>query len=261
MLHTNREGGRNLAAVLACRNKGSRLYGKPMQNLNVEDNIKILDNIISCLKTISMVNNIVLAIAEGIENQIFVDVAIKHNISHIVGSESDVLLRLIQGGQMIGATDVFRVTSESPFMHYELVDQLWRVHVEGGYDCTFLDQAVDGCGFEILSLKSLERSHRNGEARHRSEFCTLYIRENPEQFKVIRHLPPEHLIRKDLRLTVDNPEDLVVCRKVYAYFKSYAPRIPIHKIIEYLDENPELKLLVAPFTEVGYSSMYVWRNQ
>jgi spore coat polysaccharide biosynthesis protein SpsF len=162
---------------------------------------------------------------------------------------------------MIGATDVFRVTSESPFMHFELVDQLWRDHLKGGYDCTFLDQAVDGCGFEILTLESLERSHLNGEARHRSELCTLYIRENPEQFKVNLHLPPEHLIRKDLRLTVDNPEDLVVCRKVYANFKSITPCIPIHMIIKYLDENPELKLLVAPFTEVGYSSMYIWRNQ
>ena len=41
---------RKLVAVLACRNTGSRLYGKPLQNLDVNKNYTILDNIIKCLK-------------------------------------------------------------------------------------------------------------------------------------------------------------------------------------------------------------------
>jgi spore coat polysaccharide biosynthesis protein SpsF len=145
-------------------------------------------------------------------------------------------------------------------MHFELVEQLWAGHVEGGYDCTFLDDAIDGCGFEILSLNSLVISHENGDSRHRSEMCTLYIREHADQFKVIRHRPAADLIRKDLRLTVDNPEDLVVCRNIYARFKDRAPRIPVTEIISHLDEKPELRALVAPFTELGYSSMYVWKQ-
>ena len=44
---------RKLAAVLACRNTGSRLYGKPLQNLDVKNNYTILDNIIRCLKKIN----------------------------------------------------------------------------------------------------------------------------------------------------------------------------------------------------------------
>jgi len=260
MSSDNAAAGRKLAAVLACRNKGSRLYGKPLQNLDVEAGITILDNIIACLKTIPAVDEVVLAVSEGTENLLFVDVARKHGIRHVVGDERDVLLRLVCGGQLAGATDVFRVTSESPFMHFELVEELWREHVSGGYDCTFLDEAVDGCGFEILSLGSLEQSHAGGDARHRSELCTLYIREHPGEFKVVRHRPPEALIRKDLRLTVDNPEDLVVCRNVYARFKDRAPRIPVSEIVAHLDENPQLKELTAPFTGLGYSSMYVWKQ-
>ena len=34
---------RKLAAVLACRNTGSRLYGKPLQNLDVKNNYTILE--------------------------------------------------------------------------------------------------------------------------------------------------------------------------------------------------------------------------
>jgi spore coat polysaccharide biosynthesis protein SpsF len=252
--------GRKLVAVLACRNKGSRLYGKPLQNLDVGAGVTILDNIVLCLKSIPVIDEIVLAISEGSENMLFADVAAKHGLRHLFGDERDVLLRLVRGGQLAGATDVFRVTSESPFMHFELVEPLWREHVAGGFDCTFLDEAVDGCGFEILSQRSLERSHDNGESKHRSELCTLYIREHPDEFKVVRHRPLQTLIRKDLRLTVDNPEDLVVCRSVYARFKDRAPRIPVAEIVPYLDENPALKALTAPFTELGYSSMYVWKQ-
>ena len=41
---------RKLVAALACRNQGSRLYGKPLQNLDVENGIRIIDNIIQVLK-------------------------------------------------------------------------------------------------------------------------------------------------------------------------------------------------------------------
>jgi spore coat polysaccharide biosynthesis protein SpsF len=260
MFSDNRASGKKLVAVLACRNKSSRLYGKPLQNLDVESAVSILDNIVACLKTISAVDEVVLAISDGTENQLFVDVANSQGLRYVVGDECDVLLRLLRGGQLAGATDVFRVTSESPFMHFELVEDLWREHVAGGYDCTFLDDAIDGCGFEILSLRSLQQSHARGDARHRSELCTLYIREHPCEFKVGRHRPPEDLIRNDLRLTVDNPEDLVVCRNIYARFKNQAPRIPVSEIVMHLDKNPQLKALVAPFTELGYSSMYVWKQ-
>ena len=87
--------------------------------------------------------------------------------------------------------------------------------------------------------------------------CTLYIRENPEKFKIEKIQPPQELVRNDLRLTVDNPEDLVVCRKVYAEFKHLAPAIPIVNIINYLDQNPHLIQLIEPFVEQGYSSMYL----
>jgi spore coat polysaccharide biosynthesis protein SpsF len=69
-------------------------------------------------------------------------------------------------------------------------------------------------------------------------------------------LPPKELIRKDLRLTVDNPEDLAVCRIVYSVFKEYAPKIPVAKVVSFLDANPKLIEWISPYTEAGYSTMY-----
>jgi spore coat polysaccharide biosynthesis protein SpsF len=246
---------RRLVAAIACRNQGSRLYGKPMQNLDVKKGIRILDHIIECIGTIECIDEIVLGISEGVENEVFKYVALEKGIQYITGDEEDVLSRLISCGELTGATDIFRVTSESPFLYYEPVEALWNRYQEENLDAIFMDEIVDGCGFEIISLEVLRKSHFNGDKRHRSEFCSLYIRENIEMFKVVKIQPTQNLIRKDLRLTVDNPEDLAVCRTLYNVFQADAPRFSIEKLIQYLDKNPKLKELVEPFTEIGYSTM------
>lgn len=248
---------RRLVAALACRNQGSRLYGKPMQNLDVSTGIKIIDNIVDCLQSIDVVDEVVLGISEGVENEIFKQIAEEKNIRYIVGDEGDVLSRLIQCGQLAEATDVFRTTSESPFLYYEAVNDLWSQHISEVADATFMEDIVDGCGFEIITLDALEKSHTHGESKHRSELCTLYIRENVSDFKVIKARPPQVLIRKDLRLTVDNPEDLVVCRAVYEKFKASAPRMSVLEIVKFLDKNQKLIELTAPFAVEGYSTMYL----
>jgi len=249
--------GRRLVATLACRNQGSRLYGKPVQNLDVEAGIKIIDNIISCLLRVPQIDETVLAISHGEENNTFITTAIQFKLQYIFGDEHDVLARIIHAGEMAAATDIFRVTTESPFTSHEMIEELWHLHVERDSDATFLEPSIDGCGIEIISLDALKRSHNRGETRHRSEMCSLYMRENPTQFKIDRVAPAVDLQRLDLRLTVDNPEDLVVCRHIYAALKHSAPMIPISEIVKFLDRNEPLKILTAPFLEIGYSTMYL----
>lgn len=247
---------RRLVAAIACRNQGARLYGKPLQNLNVEHSIRILDNIIDCLRTLPCIDEIVLGISEGVENEVFKRVAEEKGLRYVVGDQIDVLARLVACGQLAGATDIFRVTSESPFLYFEPVEVLWQSHQAVGADATFMDEIIDGCGFEIISLSAMEVSHARGERKHRSELCTLYIREHPQDFKIHKATPPAELIRKDLRLTVDNPEDLAVCRIVYGVFKNSAPRLSVPEIVKFLDANPRLIELIAPYTEAGYATMY-----
>ncbi len=249
---------RRLVAAVACRNQGSRLYGKPLQNLDVDNGVTILDNIIGCLKTIPCIDEIVLGISEGIENEVYKTIADRKGLPFIIGDQKDVLQRLVQCGERGNATDVFRVTSESPFLYYEPVEELWRLHQDTGTDCVFVWNIIDGAGCEIYTLDALRVSHERGSAKHRSELCSLYVREHPDQFNVHRFDPPVALTRKDVRLTVDYPEDLVVCRAAYAALREQAPRISVTDIVAYLDTQPRLLELIAPFTEGGYATMDLW---
>lgn len=248
---------RKLVAALACRNQGTRLYGKPLQNLDIEKGVRIIDCIIDSLNAIDCIDQIVLGISEGEENEVFVSIAKEKGIEYIIGDEDDVLKRLIVCGKKVQATDIFRVTSESPFLYYQPIEKLWERHCNHNNDATFYDEIIDGCGFEIIALDALKQSHVKGEAKHRSELCTLYIRENLNCFKVEKIKAEQKLNRTDLRLTVDNPEDLVVCRAVYLEFKAQAPQINIDDVVLYLDQHPELKALTFPYTINGYNTMYL----
>ena len=249
---------RRLVAALACRNQGSRLYAKPLQNIDVERGVRILDNIVGCLRTLPCIEEIVLGISEGQENEVFKTLAEEAGLPWIVGDQRDVLARLIQCGDRGAATDVFRVTTESPFPYFEAIEDHWARHQREAADATFVWDIIDGAGFEIYTLEALRTSHARGSAKHRSELCSLYVREHPDEFNVLRIDAPPALRRKDIRLTVDYPEDLVLCRRVYQELQAQAPRISVPDIVAFLDRQPRLLTLIAPYTEAGYSVMDLW---
>jgi spore coat polysaccharide biosynthesis protein SpsF len=246
---------RKLIVALACRNNGTRLYGKPNQNLDIENNISILEHLITLLKKQSVIKEIVLGISEEIENDVYEIIARKLNVPFIRGDDGDVLRRLISCGESQDATDILRITSESPFPAVNFFEEAWSKHLSSDSDATFLDNVVDGCGFEILTLASLQKSHDQGSAKHRSELCSLYIRETG-LFKIFNIEPPKSWMRKDLRLTVDYPEDLIICRAIYKQFLSDMPNYDIDKIINFLDSRQDLKDLIYDFCEEGYAIMY-----
>ena len=236
---------RRLVAALACRNNGTRLYGKPMQNLL--DGVSILDQIIQSLKSFEIIDEIVLGISEGAANKVFADVAQRHNVSYLYGDAQDVLMRLIQCGKVGNATDVFRITTECPWIEYDLVEPMWQKHIQNSNDITVCDRLPEGLNFEIYTLESLEKSHAKGSAKDRSEYCSNYPRTHPDEFKIEVILPPEELRRLDLRITVDNPEDLILCRAIAKAHKDSMPLVATRDIIRFLDSRPDLKALVSPY--------------
>jgi spore coat polysaccharide biosynthesis protein SpsF len=238
---------RRLVAALACRAGGSRLYGKPLHNLDLERRLTVLEYQIEFLRTQPEIEAIVLGVAEGPENEPFHAIARKQGLASIRGDEVDVLMRLIQCGEAGGGTDVFRITTESPFIYFEPIPAAWQAHVAHGNDVTSVSGVPDGPGFEMITLETLRRSHHLGDSRHRSELVTLYVREHQDDFRVETLEASPEVNRMDIRLTIDYPEDLVVCRRIYEHFKALAPRIPLARIVEFWDASPELAALVKPY--------------
>ena len=169
-----------VVAALACRVQSTRLYGKPLQLLDIDKNISIIDYLIAQLKAHSSIDEVVLAISEGVENEPFKEVARKHGLKYVVGNQIDVLGRLIQAGDKCGADIIFRTTSENPFIYLDSLEDTLKQHIINKADYSYIAKLPRGAFFELINLSSLKRAHKEGEDRHRSELCVQYINENPK---------------------------------------------------------------------------------
>jgi N,N'-diacetyllegionaminate synthase len=233
-----REARRRLVATLACRSGSSRLYGKPLHRIGDRT---ILEYLIARIRSIPRVDDVVFAISEGRENEVYVDIARSLGIDHVIGDEHDVQGRLIQAGERAHADLLLRATTESPFLYRDNVEEMVARHEAEGADLTVCEGLPDGAYCEIITLSALQDAHERGERRHRSELCTLYMSEHPERYRIIKMTAPEKLRRTDIRLTVDYPEDLIVCRAVAEALGGDGPLFSLEAIIEYLDAHPQLK--------------------
>lgn len=231
-----------VVATLACRVQSKRLYAKPLQFIDIEKEITILEFLVNSLKTVKEIDAIVLAISEGEENIPFYRLAEKMKLPYIVGSQNDVQERLITAADKANGDIVYRVTTECPFIYMDTFKATLEQHVKAKASLTVIEGLPEGTYYEIITAKDLKRAHDEGEPRHRSELCTLYMAENPDKFFIQRLPISGALHRPDIRLTVDYPEDLIVVREVYkALKKADSAFIPVGDIVKFLDENPELK--------------------
>lgn len=249
---------RKLVAALACRNTSNRLFGKPMQNL--DNNKTILDELVSSIKQHKIVKEICLGISEGISNSSFKEYALKKKINYIFGNEIDVLSRLIKCGTHCKATDVLRITTENPFVYLDNIEAAWNIHKKNNNDLTATDGGPLGTHFEIFKLTALKISHKKGGKKHRSEHCDAFVMENLNKFKVQIIQLPRNLLRSEYRLTVDNPEDLILCRKIYKKLKKKSPKIPLKSIINFLNKNPKIAKINIQYprmTRIWPESLYI----
>ena len=198
-------------ATLACRNRSTRLYAKPLQLLGHQT---ILEHLVERIRRIKRLDQILLAISDGEENRVYVEYANRLGLEYVFGDEKDMQGRLILAGDKAQASVILRITTECPFPYVENIEALLDRHLAENADLTVCEGLPEGTYSEIISLAALKRAHEEGADRHRSEYSTLYLCEHPEKFRLLRVTAPPHLHRPDIRLTVDYPEDLIVCRSV-----------------------------------------------
>ena len=237
---------RDVIAVLACRANSSRLYCKPLQKIS---SITILEHIIKNIRKNTKINKIILAISEGAENLDFVSFANKFNLDYTIGSQHNVLDRIYQAGLEFYTENILRITTENPFTYLDHFEEMLDIHIKEQYDLSTYKDLPDGTNFEIIKLDALEKSLNLGSTKHKSELCSLFIHENKNKFKINYLKPIKKFLRKEVRLTVDNLEDLKLVRIIYKKLKQKNKEINMHNILNLLDENIELLKINSHFNE------------
>ena len=133
------------------------------------------------------------------------------------GSLDNVLERYVRAAESYAAPLICRVCGDSPFVDIELVDAMFDLLQEEKLDYLAPDKKICMAGLdsEVVTLGALKKSLSDSTAKDEFEHVTLHIKNNPDNFRV-RYVKTE-LKPRDLEavtVTVDYPEDLVLCNKV-----------------------------------------------
>lgn len=228
-----------VVAIVSARMASSRFPGKAMVPLAGRPLIQVL------LERVAMVpdlDSVALATSMRPENRVLVDVARTLGVPAFQGEEDDVLKRYIDCARNMDADHIVRVTGDNPLTDLETITELVSVHLDAGADYTYVpgDALLMGILPEVVSRLALERSWARGEAKHRSELMTLYIKEHPQEFRIKTAKLPEGLYRPEYRLTVDEPEDVQLMQAIFERLQTPGKIVSTREAIELLDRNPEL---------------------
>jgi spore coat polysaccharide biosynthesis protein SpsF len=190
----------------------------------------------------SGLDEVCLATSVGPENQPLADLAASLGFPVFRGDEDDVLRRHVDCARWARADHVVRVTGDNPLTDLETTERLVAAHLAAGADYTYVpgDALLMGILPEVISRAALTRSWQRGDARHRSELVTLYLKEHPEEFRVCTQALPDGLYRPEFRLTVDEPEDVRLMQAIFDRLAAPGRLVTTREALALLDREPAL---------------------
>lgn len=236
--------------IIQARMGSSRLPGKVVAEVAGKPMIVTM---VDRLERARRLDEIVVAIPSGKANDPLRDVLAENGICYHRGPENDVLTRVLEAAHEYGVELIVELTGDCPLVDPTIVDEVvgfWK-----GFNCDFATTTLDagdtgyarGMDVRVFSTKVLEEVDRlvkwtgRSEARYR-EHVSLYVWEHPQRFRTRLCKAPSTRVSEGLRLTVDEPADLELVRKI---FEAFAPRtgFSYEAILSLMKRRPELRTI------------------
>lgn len=199
-----------VVAVVQARLGSQRFPRKVLREIGDRPALSLL---IERLSRAESLDDIVLAIPEGPGNDDLARWAADSFISAHRGSEADVLARFHGAALAAGADIVVRITGDCPFVDHHLVDEVTTMVVGGSHRYASTDHTFpDGFDVEAFTFAELDRAHRQATEQFDREHVTPFIRRANEADLGRTSFTSD---LSHIRLTLDEPDDLAVLRKVF----------------------------------------------
>jgi len=221
----------------------SRLPGKVLRKI---DNKLLIEHIIDRLNDVlDIVDDIIIATSDKIEDDPIVDFCKRNSTSYFRGSENDVLKRYYDAAIEYGIEWIVRVCADNPLIAPESIrDTISSINKFKNADVIHNKHRKGypiGTAVELFSIQALKIAHMNAYEPHQREHVIPYFFGNKDDFNIIKVDAPVNVQRENYYLTVDYLEDLNFIEKIISHFRKNGNLKPsIDEIIDYLDNNPEL---------------------
>jgi spore coat polysaccharide biosynthesis protein SpsF len=220
--------------------RSSRLPGKVLRPIVGKPMLQLL---IERLRRARRVNQIVVATTDNPADDAIEQLARRLNIACFRGSEDDVLDRVLRAAQSVAADVIVEITGDCPLVDPEVVDRLVTVYLANDYDyvANVLKRTYpDGLDAQVFATSVLAEVASLTQDPADREHVSLYIYEHAERYQlhnVESGLPEQY---RDLRLTLDTPEDFELIAGIYGELYPKNPAFTLNDVLRLLDRRPEL---------------------
>ena len=231
------------AIIIQARTGSTRMPQKVIRDFyNGQSIIEIL---LSKLQKIGL--PIILATTTHKADDVLVDIAKRFNTYTFRGSETNVISRFIQAGEIHHVKYIIRVCADNPFLDISSINQLIKEFNKSNPEyLSFLfsknrPSLKTHFGFyaELTTLETLKKVASLTSEKTYIEHVTNYIYSHPEIFDVrFIQSPYEIFHRNDIRLTLDTHEDFSLQQKIYSELIAQNPNFGIEEILKFLENNP-----------------------
>ena len=172
------------------------------------------------------------------------------------GAQENLIWRLWEAARKLGVQHFVRVFGSYPLTDLQSMARLVAEHLTTGAEYSYNEhrQGVPwGMGCEVIKTKTLEKMADLNLSLEQKEAGTLYIRQNPDHFKIHRSDSP--LTRLNLKLALETGKDLFLLRDIVHHL----PEVDLPSVLEYLDAHPIFALSNQEFpaNEVGLEKLYL----
>lgn len=231
-------------AIIQARMGSTRLPGKVLEPLSGKP---LIWHVIERAKRCKTIDQVVVATPKTVEDLQLVAAVGECEIASHQGSIDDVLERYYETAKLYDADIIVRMTGDCPLIHPQTVDGMVNVLKSSGADYVCSDPKYPGIetGVEVLTFDALEKIHKLATKDYQKEHVTFYLREHPETFKISLHQTDRLFRRKDIRITVDESEDLALIAHLYKIFYQEGEIIDLKEVVSYLIQNPEIRKMNA----------------
>ena len=226
---------KNIVAIVQARLGSSRFRKKVLKKIN---QTTVIENLLSRLNKSKTVKKIIVATTTSKLDDELAAFLEKINQSYYRGDEEDVLSRFYFAAKENDAEVILRITGDCPVIDPEIVDKCVDSFLETNIDyVSNIDPPTypDGMDVEVFKFSALEKSFFEANQPFEREHVTPYIRKSGKFSKLcIKH-------NKDLsniRLTIDEKEDLLVLKNVLNFFKN-KEKFTLEDIEKLHNDKPE----------------------
>jgi spore coat polysaccharide biosynthesis protein SpsF (cytidylyltransferase family) len=232
-----------IGCIVQARLGSSRLPGKVLMDILGKPMLQLMLERISAAKKIDKV--IVATTVEESDTLIY-EFCKEYGYECYRGSEEDVLDRFYQAAKQSKFDLVLRVTADCPLIDPEIIDLVVDKYHENplGYVSNIQPRSFpDGLDIELLTFKELERAWKTHNDKFTREHVTSYIlKDKVKVGSVINKID-----LKELRWTVDYPEDFKFVKKIFEELYYKKKIFNMDDIINLLKKNPQINDINGKF--------------